>query len=294
MKLPIPKDFERYVTPEEIKRLFSALLVVTLFIALAAVFAFIVVPGMRNANRPSSANSLNPPAGEWGWLAPTEFPKAAKYTVPPIDPATVMTPNPELLARGKAVYLQTCASCHGANGAGDGPAGQGLAVKPRQFTADGGWKNGARITDIYKTLEEGLKGSSMVSYSYLSRKDRMALVHVVQSFGGFAKPPEDPKALEALAKSFAAAGEEVPNRIPVSLAVLKLCQEYQRPTPFDFPGAVQDPIKAAEVADRLSRPDATQALSAGLGRNGFAPRVATWEPAEWTKLDEALKNRREP
>ncbi|MCZ7582047.1 MAG: c-type cytochrome [Deltaproteobacteria bacterium] len=36
-------------------------------------------------------------------------------------------------AKGKAVYLQYCAACHGESGKGDGPAGAALNPKPRNF-----------------------------------------------------------------------------------------------------------------------------------------------------------------
>ena len=36
---------------------------------------------------------------------------------------------------------------------------------------------------IFKTLSEGIRGTSMASFDYLSKKDRMALVHYVQSLG---------------------------------------------------------------------------------------------------------------
>ena len=71
----------------------------------------------------------------------------------------------------------------------------------------------------------------MVSYNYLSRKDRMALVHVVRAFGAFDHGPEDPQALGALAKGFASPGELIPNRIPVSAAIERLIQEFKRVPP---------------------------------------------------------------
>jgi len=285
---------ERYVTPAELKRLLSSLLVVAIFIALFAIFAFVVVPGLRNANKPASAEALSPPAGEWGWLDPTEFPAERAHVIPPIDPATVMTPNPALLVRGQAVFLQNCASCHGAKGEGDGPAGLGLAVKPRNFNKREGWKNGTRISDIYLTLEQGIKGSPMVSYTYLSRRDRMALVHVVQAFGAFPRGPEDAKALAALAKSFASAGEVIPNRIPVSAAMQRLIQEYPfvRPLPLGnetLRFAVQDPFKAALTAPRAGDEAAlARFVSAGLPGNGFAPRVLTSTPEDWKTLRSSL------
>ena len=118
---------------------------------------------------------------------------------------------------------------------GDGPGGGGLNPKPRNFKSQAGWKNGTRLEDIYKTLEEGIKGSSMVSYSYLSRKDRMALTHEVMALGAFQHAPSDPKNLAALEKLFASAGEVIPNRIPVAHAVDILCREYAEAHPGGSP-----------------------------------------------------------
>jgi hypothetical protein len=54
----------------------------------------------------------------------------------------------------------------------------------------------------------------------------MALAHVVQSLGAFDHGANDPKAMAALEKLFASAGEVIPNRIPVARAVDSLCREY--------------------------------------------------------------------
>lgn len=216
-----------YLSPEELKRLGSALLVVICFIFIAGFFAFTVLPGLRYQAHTTPDAPIQAVQGETGWLDPTDYPATARQVIPPIDPATVMTPNPALMARGKALYAQTCATCHGVDGKGDGPGGTGLTPKPRNFTVKAAWKNGTRVEDIYKTLEEGIKGSSMVSYAYLSKKDRMALAHVVQSLGAYDHGASDPKAIAALEKLFASAGEVIPNRIPVSRAVDLLCREYE-------------------------------------------------------------------
>lgn len=53
---------------------------------------------------------------------------------------------------GKAKYMQLCASCHGATGAGDGPASAALKPKPRNF-GDAEWQDktdDARITTVVK------------------------------------------------------------------------------------------------------------------------------------------------
>ncbi|WP_291270456.1 cytochrome c [Geothrix sp.] len=216
-----------YLSSEELKRLGSALLVVICFIFIAGFFAFTVLPGLRYQAHTTPDAPIQAVQGETGWLDPTDYPATARQVIPPIDPATVMTPNPALMARGKALYAQTCATCHGVDGKGDGPGGTGLTPKPRNFTVKAAWKNGTRVEDIYKTLEEGIKGSSMVSYAYLSKKDRMALAHVVQSLGAYDHGASDPKAIAALEKLFASAGEVIPNRIPVSRAVDLLCREYE-------------------------------------------------------------------
>ena len=294
---------EKYVSPSEFKRLISALLVVATFIAIMALFAFLVVPGMRNVNRPHEAAAIEAPQGETGWLDPTDYPPVARQVLPPIDPKTVMTPNPELMARGKAIFAQTCATCHGAEGKGDGPGGAGLNPKPRNFTQAAGWTNGHRIEDIYKTLEQGVKGSGMVSYSYLSKRDRMALVHVVQSLGAFDHGPEDPQALEGLAKLFASAGEVIPNRVPVAFAVRQLEAEAKPLPPLVIPAgnallgdAVCDPARAAQTLAGIPRwreDDRVLALAVteGLPGNGFAPAVATYSPAQWKALRSALAGR---
>ena len=273
---------------------------VIIFLALLAVFAFLVLPGVRNANAPATDMVLSPAGGGTGWLDPTDYPAAAGRTVPPIDPATVMTPNPEILARGQVLYAQNCVSCHGPKGDGDGPAGKGLKPSPRRFTHQEDWVNGTRIDAIYKTLEQGIKGSSMVAYTMLSKRDRMALVHYVRSLGPFEHGPEDPKALRALADLFAHSGEVIPNRIPVAKAMLKLETEFKAPAaiPVDrdpaLAAAVTDPVRAAQTLSELpgwwgSGEALARGIAQGAPGNGFAPGVALYTGAQWQALQGALK-----
>lgn len=290
---------ERYVSPKEFHRLISALLVVIGFISIAALFAFIVVPGLRHAHQPASEAAVPAPQGETGWLDPTDYPAARSMVIPPVDPKTVMSPNPELMARGKVIYEQTCATCHGAEGKGDGPGAGQLNPKPRNFTVKDGWKNGTKMEDIYKTLDEGLKGTSMVSYNYLRKKDRMALVHVVQSMGRFDHGASDAKAHEAFEKSFGSAGETIPNRVPVRVAEALLVKEAAASRALDtskspvLRQAIQDPARAARSLDGSAAWKASdEALArfalSGLSYNGFSPAVAAYGPAQWRDLRAAL------
>lgn len=295
---------DEYASPQELRRLVSTLLVTVGAIVVFVLFAFIVVPGLRNANKPRAAAPVAAPQGETGWLDPAEFPPAKGYEMPPVDPATVLTANRELLARGKKLYEQNCAACHGAEGKGDGPAGASLNPRPRDFTRQDGWKNGVRLTEIFKTLKEGIKGTSMASYDYLSAKDRMALVHLVQSLGAFAHGTDDPAAIADLSRQFASAGEKVPNRIPVSLAMRKLAAEFAaRPAPVR-------PVPPADAAlllsrliedwDRVSRTLAAnpgwrespgnlaRIAVRGAPENGFAVTSATLPGEYWRVVHEAL------
>lgn len=293
---------DRYVSPSELRRLVSALLVVAGFICIAALFAFLIVPGLRMVNQPSADVAVNAPQGETGWLDPTDYPAARREVIPPIDPKTVMTPNPALMARGKDLYDKTCATCHGATGKGDGPGAGQLNPKPRNFAVKEGWKNGSRVEDLWKTLDEGIKGTSMVSYNYLSKRDRMALVHVVQTMGAFDHGASDPKAREALEKLFASAGETVPNRIPVHAAEAILVKE-DPPAPALDPAAnpvlrhaIKDSARAARtLAASPGWKDSDQALAraavAGLPFNGFSPTVAAYGPERWKQLRAALAAR---
>lgn len=86
------------------------------------------------------------------------------------------------VSSGRELYQQHCATCHGADGRGDGPAARFLYPKPRDFTrgmfkvrstADGELPTDA---DLLATLTRGMPGSPMPSFAYLSLAEREALV----------------------------------------------------------------------------------------------------------------------
>ena len=82
---------EQYVDKQELKRLLSSLLVVVGALVIAGLFASIVVPGLRNANKPQTPAAVAPAVGESGWLNPTEFPPQKGRAIPPVDPKILMT-----------------------------------------------------------------------------------------------------------------------------------------------------------------------------------------------------------
>ena len=96
-------------------------------------------------------------------------------------------------AIGKEKYRLFCASCHGANGDGHGPASKGLLPPPGDFRL-GKFKYGATDRDLFEVISDGAAskgGSGLMSgwSAVLSESDRWALVRHVRSF---AKPPAVP------------------------------------------------------------------------------------------------------
>jgi mono/diheme cytochrome c family protein len=290
---------EDYASPEELKRWGAVFVTVLLGLAVVVLFEFIVVPSLRIANRPQSSAEI-PPQGATGWLDPTDYPATKGYVVPPVDPRTVMSPTPELLARGKELFTKNCAQCHGESGRGDGPAAQTTNPAPRDFAQTKGWKNGYGLTGIFKTVSNGVAGSAMTAFDYIQGKDRMALAHYVQSLGAFPHP-EAPSALAALAKSFATAGDVVPNKIPVSLAMKKLVEEYLAPKPLVLSGVaarvIIDPERAAvwlrnSTAWRGGPKALAEAVVAQSPGNGFAVAAAELSSSEWGALYAELGRKR--
>jgi len=96
--------------------------------------------------------------------------------------------------KGKAKAAQVCAACHGATGAGDGPASAGLDPPPIDFT-DAHRASQRSPFSLYQVVTQGLPGTSMASYSQLSDADRWALAYYV---GNLANTSEDVTAGEAL------------------------------------------------------------------------------------------------
>lgn len=148
--------------------------------------------------------------------------------VPPIKLSDIKNATPQLLSEGETLYKSNCASCHGETGAGGGPASAGLNPAPRNFTSLEGWKNGPKLSQIYTTLQEGIQGSSMVSYDYLLPEQKFALAHYIRT-NFVPNPPEDTQAdLDALDATYnLSAGQEIPAQIPVELAKTILYQENE-------------------------------------------------------------------
>ena len=88
-----------------------------------------------------------------------------------------------LVSHGKELFALQCASCHGVEGKGNGPAAGGFKLPPRNFTETANWVNGRKSTQVFATLKNGLAraGGGMPAFASLPSDDRWALAHYVIS-----------------------------------------------------------------------------------------------------------------
>lgn len=87
---------------------------------------------------------------------------------------------------GRVTYVAECAGCHGLRGDGAGAASAHLAPRPRNFrkgtfkftSTEPGGKPLRR--DLFRTVSQGLAGSSMPSFHLLSEEKRLSVVEYVR------------------------------------------------------------------------------------------------------------------
>lgn len=106
---------------------------------------------------------------------------------------------PEASERGKELYEESCAHCHGIEGRGDGSAAENLLPRPRDFTR-GLYKirsteSGELPTDqdLFDIITVGMPGSSMPEWeTSLSANERWEVVAYIKTFYDGFKENETP------------------------------------------------------------------------------------------------------
>ena len=85
------------------------------------------------------------------------------------------------LAAAAGLYATNCATCHGAQGDGAGPAATGLDPAPTNFREHE--RAAARsVYGLYNTISLGVEGTAMAAFTQLSDEQRWALAFYVSQF----------------------------------------------------------------------------------------------------------------
>jgi len=84
------------------------------------------------------------------------------------------------LARGKAVYADACAGCHGADGHPDPRVTSAMETQPPDLH-DPGAMNGLSPFRVYNSVSFGVRGTAMPEFPTLSREDRWAVAFYTMS-----------------------------------------------------------------------------------------------------------------
>jgi high-affinity iron transporter len=88
--------------------------------------------------------------------------------------------SPEARERGRTLFAQHCALCHGENADGQGARREGLSTRPRDFT-DPAWAHRRSPRSVYVAIREGVRGTAMPSWKSLEAEETWDLVAFVLS-----------------------------------------------------------------------------------------------------------------
>jgi cytochrome c oxidase cbb3-type subunit 2 len=124
------------------------------------------------------------------------------------------------LKAGRAIYQRECSACHGERGDGNGAGAAFVDPKPRNFTrkmfklrtTNSGIA--PATADILHTIENGIPGSAMPSFRFLSEQERRQVAAVVLDFADLLDGDEpstikDPGAPPAMTHESIAKGKSV-------------------------------------------------------------------------------------
>jgi mono/diheme cytochrome c family protein len=88
--------------------------------------------------------------------------------------------------RGRVVFLEHCALCHGERGDGHGQRSEGLTRPPRDFTSTD-WRRSTSERRVFFAVREGLSGTPMPQWKSLTERDAWNVTAYVLSL---ARPAE--------------------------------------------------------------------------------------------------------
>lgn len=251
-------------------------------------------------------NNILPSVSPDSVMLVQDIPMQPAASVPPVDMRKVGAPTTQLISRGREVFRASCVGCHGETGNGDGSAGATLNPPPRNFRKPDGWVNGSKVSQIYRTLQEGIVRTGMSSFNYLPPDDRFALAHYIRTV--VPVPPADsPDDMIALESTYQLSkGSTTPAQIPIRIAMRRITDEFRTESnrlraaitkiktsdaisAHFFKSHVADEQKAAGIflfcAKRMENVDVFERIVASdPPGSGFRPSVVMLSKDEWKLL----------
>lgn len=245
---------------------------------------------------------------------PVELTIKEPRTIGAIDLSKVAQPADSLIKMGQSIFQSTCTSCHGPDGKGDGPVASALNPPPRNFTSKENWINGPKLSGIFQTLQEGIKGSAMVAYEQFSPLQKFALAHYIRSTFVPDPPPVNNDDLADLDQHYnLSKGTFVPGQIPVADAekliineneskvnelagiMEKISKDENNSGAIIFRKVINNESRALTIllnSDtwKNSEQDFVNLIINNVDQDGFNSDVLNLSDNEWTRLYDYMKN----
>ena len=175
--------------------------------------------------------------------APFIHPNQARIADAAPDLVNGVPPREQMLTRGRTLFAQNCAGCHGSNGDGNGPAAAGLSPRPADLR-----RQQFAVKELAHILWNGVPGSAMPAWRDFPVKDLASLAAYVQSFhtgaADTAQAPVDVLSRGAVVYAqncLNCHGEQGKGDGPASIALL--------PRPADFTAARPDTALIIDALD---------------------------------------------
>jgi mono/diheme cytochrome c family protein len=99
-----------------------------------------------------------------------------------LDVPTALLASKDAQRHGRALYLESCALCHGDRGDGRGLRREGFVRPPRDFT-DPAWRRSTSPRRVFAAIREGVEGTPMPAWTHLSDDDVWSVTSYVLSLG---------------------------------------------------------------------------------------------------------------
>jgi len=190
------------------------------------ILILVVIIGLYYISKLDFVTKQNIPAIVPDTTVVTDLLMVNASTVPALDIQTIIEPNAALLEAGKELYTINCVACHGEDGLGLGPGAAALNPPPRDFSNPEGWKNAQTLAGIYTSLQEGIPGTAMISYDFLTAEDKFSIGHYIRTEFITNPPAGNQDELTALDQLYnISAGTDIPAQIPVANAIQIIVDE---------------------------------------------------------------------